>query len=484
MTSILLLTVDCLRADRLGLAGYKGGITPNIDSLANRGTLFKYAFSNGSWTSLSFSSIFTSTYPLMHRTVDIDVFGVKYPAYAKVIKVNPIKLSVYPTFVEIIRRKGFSTAGFYSNPYLSKLFNFGKGFNWYIDYSSRRPPSSGSGKALGVKRLAKSILIEAFKALDRFPWFTSRVKINLRYLFGRGELGYTDASINTMLANSWLERNTRDFFLWIHFMEPHSPYRLFDAYDDGVVNFTEVIRFLELSGKIVSNINLSMDEFLDYISILNKLYDYEVKYVDYNIGLFLKSIEELGVGLEETYLILTSDHGELLGEHGAINHGGILYRELIHVPLIIVGPEIEGGEMVNGVVSHIDLPPTILEFLGIDAPDTFMGRSLGRYIFDGVDDLKRIVISEDYVSGGIRRISCILGRYRYVMELSSSGDLVGDTTYVFRGGSIYDEIKLSGRAGIVDIKKEFREIVLRHIYNENMIRMKYRVRRGVGARHK
>jgi len=117
--NIIFITIDCLRADHLSCFGYNKISTVNIDKLAENGVLFYNAFSNGPYTAMSFPSIFTSTYPLM------------YPY----IHENDLFMSDERTsFVQILKKHGYKTAAFHSNPHLSAYFGYEKGFEVFKDH--------------------------------------------------------------------------------------------------------------------------------------------------------------------------------------------------------------------------------------------------------------------------------------------------------------------------------------------------------------
>jgi arylsulfatase A-like enzyme len=124
------------------------------------------------------------------------------------------------------------------------------------------------------------------------------------------------------------------------------------------------------------------------------LYDGGIRDADAYVGKLVDGIAERNLA-DSTLLVLLSDHGEELMEHGTLaNHGRSLYEELVHVPLIVSGPRVPKGKVVKGVVSHLDVAPTILEWLDLPAPSSFTGRSLVDAMNSGASP-NEWVISED-----------------------------------------------------------------------------------------
>ena len=171
----------------------------------------------------------------------------------------------------------------------------------------------------------------------------------------------------TPLAVSWLEENhAGPFFLWVHYFDPHSPYNLRQDFADP-----------EASGHVKSTrepLNVKMANRI-------KKYDSEIGYADFHIAKLLARLDALGLK-QSTLVVLTSDHGESLGEHGYVGHGRQLSQGIVHIPLIMRYPErLPAGKVISRNVSLLDATPTILE-LAIgpqreqDLPTSFAGRSL------------------------------------------------------------------------------------------------------------
>ncbi|MCJ7679915.1 MAG: sulfatase, partial [Candidatus Aminicenantes bacterium] len=142
-------------------------------------------------------------------------------------------------------------------------------------------------------------------------------------------------------AVNWLQKRSGKWFLWIHLYDPHDPY-------DPPEPFKT-----------------------DYI---NRYYDGEVAYVDHSLGKLVDYMESAGL-FKQTFIVLTGDHGESLGEHGEETHGYFAYNSTLHIPLFIAGPEV-GKKSVGDLVGHVDIVPTICAAVGVAAPSWAEGLSL------------------------------------------------------------------------------------------------------------
>jgi len=360
--NLILLTVDCLRADRLSCMGYSKITTPHIDSLARSGLLFKQAITLSSWTPSSFMALFTSSYPLMQK----GKLGI------------PGKLRTIP---ELVKTGGYNTAGFHSNPWLAAKFGYSRGFDIFDDSLQEN--------------------------LEHEP-------------YGRAEtLHYK--------ALNYIKDLAGDFFLWLHYMDMHEPYL---PVRQSTAN--EQVQFLTKLNRraFAEQQKITHDE----ARILLELYDEKILYLDQEIGRFLAQLDELHIRNSTTFIV-TADHGQMFNDHGLFGHGTQLYEELIHVPLIITGPGIR-KQCVKRVVSMIDLAPTILDILGVDAPTTFLGSSLlpsiKKYYFipplwealsetDSIDKYARQSDPELDVSK--RQISVRTDKWKYIYTEGQEGEL-------------------------------------------------------------
>ncbi|RKX42268.1 MAG: hypothetical protein DRP27_09615, partial [Thermotogae bacterium] len=234
--NVVLITIDSLRADRLSRCGYHRETTPRLDELSREGFLFAKAFSNSSWTVPSFSSILASSYPLEYP------FG---------LHLSPERL-VLP---EVLRDHGYTTAGINCLPYLSRFFGYDRGFDTfedflYGDYGVQEVigevgggfAGAAAGRVNSVARVAREVMsrvpvsgllrcgLEASRsklvARRQRRWHVTQFK-RLASICGK----HASASVLNEAALSWLKENAhRNFFLWIHYVDVHIPYKPSSAY--------------------------------------------------------------------------------------------------------------------------------------------------------------------------------------------------------------------------------------------------------------
>ena len=163
----------------------------------------------------------------------------------------------------------------------------------------------------------------------------------------QGELIERRGGEGSRFVCEWLRKHRKDnFFFFLHYYDPHTPYEPPEPFAT------------------------------DYA---NNLYAGEIAYVDQCIGRVIKTLKSLDL-YDSTLLIITSDHGELLGEHGELEHGYFLYEGAIKVPLIIRAPQMKKPKTIREIVSLVDIVPTILGYLGIPAPTNIHGKDLREYM--------------------------------------------------------------------------------------------------------
>lgn len=335
--NVILITIDSLRYDHLGCYGYHRNTSPNIDRLAARGVKFVEAISNGGITSTSFPSIMASALPPLEK--DEATTMVKRTT----------------TLAEVLRKAGYQTAAFHSNPWLSKFYGYDRGFDEFVD---------NSGMVRRVETRAKSMGGLAAKAAHKAGPLLRPILTNLH------KIPVMSAEEVNSRAISWIESHDGRLFLWLHYMDVHHPYLPPTEYlgrlcDERVSHRQMKTLFQKMLGRPPK---LSQSE----IETLINLYDAEIRYTDEIIGLLVK---KLGDCIPDSYVIVTADHGDEFGEHGRFGHESV-YDGILRVPLIITGPGIKGGTSIEGQVALINLAPTILDIAGISSPPSFHGKSL------------------------------------------------------------------------------------------------------------
>lgn len=347
--NVLLIVLDTVRADRLSLYGHFRDTTPNLKRLAERGVRFNQARVSASWTLPSHASMFTGRWP---SELDVERRGWLDRAH--------------PTLAERLRDSGHATAGFVANPFFCGWESgLSRGFQHYDDYSIT------PGEVLRSSSVG---------------WFLARGERRLQFLLGRDvdsgaardidlDFSRKDAKEINSEFLSWLSRNgSRPFFAFLNFFDAHDPYLL----PPGVVpRFRpEPLTTPEL---VLLRDWFHLDKATitpDQASLAIDAYDECLAELDNQIGALLDELEARGV-LDETLLILTSDHGEQFGEHGRFGHGLSLYDEETRVPLLIALPgRAPAGHVIDEPVSLADLPATVLDLLGLETDSPFPGGSL------------------------------------------------------------------------------------------------------------
>ncbi len=317
---MLLLVADTLRADRLGAYGNTRGLTPFLDSLAERSYVFHDAYAQSPWTSPSVASLLTSRYPSQHGFLD----------FASLLAGEERSLA------EVLAEGGHATAGFTANTLLSRKRGFAQGFDTY-----------------------RVLATPAARPRHRLvSWVTGRADA-------------IDAA-----ALEWLDgpaRREGPVFLYLHYMDTHTPYQPAAPAVERIFAGREPPDFEKLTDAHLFGRMGGLDE--QTLTAVKDAYDAEVLSLDLALGRFFAELERRGF-LRNALVVFTSDHGEEFMDHGFTGHGHSLFDELIHVPLLVSVPGQTQRVDVTGAVSLVDLAPTLVELAGGTAPAAFEGRSL------------------------------------------------------------------------------------------------------------
>lgn len=384
--NILLMVMDAARAKNFSCYGYGKQTTPNIDKIAREGTLYKYAISPSSWTFPSHASMFTGLYPSEHDALGVD-------------KSNQYLDQKNITLAEVLKKQGYSTVAFSNNSWISNVFGLTKGFDEshiifnkffhgnVLDmdhFSKNRKYKSGirrfleMGKAIltegnPLKNIANGILVK----FSRFQY------VHLFMDDGANETNYN--------VKKWICDNKKKcpFFMFINYMECHEKYLPPFKYWPKEINIRDGIRVNKDPMKyIFGKVNMNESDF----KILESLYDGEYKYLDYRIGQLYDFLDQEGI-LDDTIIIITSDHGDNIGDHNLMGHALCVYDTLLRCPLIIRYPKkFPAGKIVDKRVQTLDIFKTIMRVLDEKIGEMVEGVSL---IPEDIEqESKRIVISE------------------------------------------------------------------------------------------
>jgi len=355
--NVLLIVLDTVRADHMSLYGYERSTTPSLERLAKRGIRFDQVRATAPWTLPSHASMFTGHWP--HELVETWM--------------TPLKGN-FPMLAEYLGHHGYATAGFVANVgYCSQETGLARGFTHYEDYDLEKLASL---RTAGLVEYMTNTLSEVIKSLNIVPLYSLRSLVNHWFLIGKRK----DAeSINRAFLDWLSDRREprRPFFAFLNFLDAHALYILPEGARHRFGNYPvtrDEIRVVYEQWAGLDKMRLPRP----YINLARDSYDDCLGYLDEQLGLLLDELQRRGE-LDQTLIVVTSDHGEGLGEHNLFDHGESLYRTEIRVPLVIVPPSgLNRPTVVDKTVSLRDLPATIVDLLGLGAGSPFPGKSLVR----------------------------------------------------------------------------------------------------------
>jgi arylsulfatase A-like enzyme len=381
--SLILITVDCLRADHCGFHGYPRATTPFLDTLASESLVMPTAIVAGAPTFYSVPAILGSRMPL---ALGRDVVGLA-PGEN--------------TLASTLHDAGFATAAFSAaNPYISPRFGYDQGFDVFEDFldfetsthdsdladvAARNSSDSTSHRNLlnqSLKRVAHTV---GLGSLYDELYFQYCLRVASSKLAGMDELRrFPSADLMIDRAISWLTTGgQKPFFLWLHLMDPHSPYYpSADAYQQ--VNGREIsatnARYLN---EFWNRSDLTSTHLKQKKDSVVALYDAGIRAADNQVRRLVSHLKQLEIW-DECALVLTADHGEEFLDHGHSYHAPVNLRdEITRVPLMIRCPAAARKSPPATPFSHLHLAPTLLEMLDVPAPANFQGRSLWRNLQQG-----------------------------------------------------------------------------------------------------
>ena len=333
--NLVLIVIDTARADHFSCQGYGRATTPNVDALAARGVRFSEARSVAPWTLPAHMSMFSGLLPRDH--------GATWAAFSEP-ESAPLRDLVAREFAPAdparmlgarLAAAGYQCLGFSPNPWVARGKGFAQGFEAFHE----------------LWREEERAALAPEGALDALSLALS---------------GVTAAGVRSALAG---RDSARPFFLFVNLLDPHFPYEPPEPYrarfggtSAGVARVLEGGRRAELA-MIAGASPFTREE-------LEPLYDGELATADHFVGEIVAALEREGV-LDDTLLVLTSDHGELLGEEGLWSHQRSVADELLHVPLVVKLPrDARAGSVVDDpLASNLDVYATLLAAAGLAAPD-------------------------------------------------------------------------------------------------------------------
>ena len=390
--NIIIVVADTLRAKNMSCYGYPKETAPFLCGLANEGVFFKNAYTTIPATDPALTSLFTGYYPATHG-----IFNHGFKVSNK--ELSHFMRTGIKMLPEILSNIGYQT---FAIDWLGRWHR--RGYMYYFSsiYNSRENEFINSLSYL----------------INKMP---SLIRKNLKKIYYtiKPPRHILSADDITEIAIRIIENNTdNQLFLFIHYWDTHNPY------NPGKVNyklFTENID--DLLSEIVRNFNPRDKEFLlsaygnKSIGEIVGMYNAAIRNIDENIRKIYKTLVKHGLW-KNTIFIFTGDHGESLYEHGIYFDHHSLYNEVLHVPMIMIYPElIPKGKIIYNDVQHVDIVPTLLNTLGFDIKGYFDGISLLEYITGEKDFPQlRILLFEEHEHE--ERAGIKIGKYKYITFFS------------------------------------------------------------------
>jgi len=333
--NIILLVLDTLRADRVGVLG-GGRLTPNIDRLAESSAVYTNAISTAPWTLPTHASLFTGLYPDRH--------GVSWGNYQ--LDEQP------PVLAELLKEQGYDTFAISNNFLLSKENGYARGFDVYVETVS--DPLVANWQLAARCGAPKTVL--------------SRLGISEDALTDAGS-ALTNWLMRKRLANQ--VRLNRPFFAFVNYYEPHDPYDPPRRFVDRFLTSEEreACRDLHQTPQKLAAHALGIPDVLssEQISLLTSLYDAEVAYQDEVVGELFSFLQSMQL-LDDSWLVVLSDHGELFGEWGMVYHTASAHYQLLHIPLVVRPPGGVAETHIDAPVQPVDVFVSLLKAAGAILP--------------------------------------------------------------------------------------------------------------------
>ena len=430
--NIVIITIDSLRYDHTSLANYVRDTTPFLKHLAQRGLELKNHYSNAPYTMASIHSIVFSIYPL--------VPGFEYYKMKHILTM--------PNLINTLRSNGYFTILVHSNPWF-KLYGFDRLFNISIDpFDKLKLGKTSTNNSMIIKNVFSkfsyicniiyNILVKEKKKLtllklnsflqyfkstlyhyDYKPYATSQT---INYFLEK-IMHYIDKSISS--------RRKQGILIWLHYMDVHEPYIPEKMYYARSLSPSEILYLMSLRIKLPERVHKQERQ-----KIID-LYDSCIRQVDENIREAIAMLERY-LDFDNTLILITSDHGEALGERGIYGHGGqgrkiLLYEELVRIPLVMCAPSYWSwreelkciSECKNS--SHVDIAPTIMSLIKLKKPKTFLGNNLFECSSYNEVVIQALELWDPHdfsdASKGIKKQAYIHGKYKLIIGSKGSVEL-------------------------------------------------------------
>jgi len=376
--SVVLVTVDCLRADHCGFMGYQRPTTPFLDGLAGESFVFPAAIVAGVPTYYSLPAILASRYPL---ALGREVLGLA-----------PEEKNL----ASALKEEGYAAAFFgAANPYLSARFGYDFGFDAFHDFLDGELASLSNQEDTSLKRAGwAGNLNRALESVSHKIPGMGAAYDELYFQYCQRCAAPAPESLDRLRrfpaadvivdeAHNWLASvGERPFFLWLHFMDPHSPYypkeKGLEILGENRLTATRA-RYLNAYWK---RFDIGSKHLRRYRDEVIALYDAGICWVDAQIARLVEIMRRDKLW-ENCVFALTADHGEEFLEHDGRFHAPSLVEELIHVPLVLRAPGAAKAGVSSNPFSLLHLAPTLLAAAGLPIPAEFQGKNHWKHIQQG-----------------------------------------------------------------------------------------------------
>lgn len=317
--SVVLITIDTLRHDHMSVYRYPRATTPRLAEWASKGAVFEQAYTYWPKTRGSFVAIMTG------RTAGESGYSAKHPELH----------SLSSTLAETLQRDGYDTAAFVDNANVAGSLGFSRGFATYVEM-----------------------------------WAEGSLK---------DEVARTEAITRRGIDYVKSKAGSDGFFLWLHYVNPHAPYTPPPPFDVAFTDAPKADRKLKVVDGFFGGVSKQWalpgkTRLSDYVNA----YDGEIAYSDQQVDRVLSALESTGA-LNRATVLISSDHGESLGEHDYyFDHGANLFDPGLRIPFIVLGPRAKALRS-EVLVSTLDIMPTLLDAARVSFPSGLAGRSVLPY---------------------------------------------------------------------------------------------------------
>lgn len=371
-SNLVLISIDTLRQENMGIYGYSKNTTPHIDSLGKESYIFTNVYTQVPLTYPSFASLLTGNEPV---STGIIANGLSHPVSNKMA-----------TLTKILKKNNFTSAAFITNRFLStKLTGLSQGFDEYYLQDSNN------------------------------EWKLNRAPYNnfIRKAFG------------------WLEKNKdKKTFVWIHLMDPHFPY--YPSTQTLCTLSKKYCQVAKVENFILDNLIHTNDiygctsgpQLKSKADLFKSLYDADILHADKLVGELINKLKKIGL-YKKTTIVLYGDHGEGFDHDYYFTHGKVLYNSSVRIPLIIKYPfGFSQGKKINELIANTDILPTILDLLNMNKSTfKFDGKSFASLLFPIPINLLHSFSERKYVymlNNDLKKYAITDGNYKYIYSLQNA----------------------------------------------------------------